>query len=72
MPLVGLKGLTTPFKSLTVVLSWAIENNRDLRVADQAAFLELMVEDLEKDVSGWHRLNDSDLTPSVEEELKRL
>jgi len=32
----------------------------------------LMVEDLEKYMSKWRRLNNSDLTPSIEEELKRL
>ena len=30
------------------------------------------MEDLEKDVGEWHRLNSSDLTPFVEEEVKRL
>ena len=30
------------------------------------------MEDLEKDVGDWHRLNSSDLTPFVEEEVKRL
>jgi len=39
---------------------------------DQIASLKLMVEDLEKDVSKWYCLNDSDLISSVEEELKHL
>ena len=67
-----LKGSTTPFESLKVVLSRAIENIRDLRGADQATSLKLMVEELEKDMGEWRHLNDSDLTPLVEEEVKRL
>jgi len=45
-----LKGSTTPFGSLKVFLSRAIENIRDLGRADQAASLKLTVENLEKDV----------------------
>ena len=48
--LLVLKGSTTPFESLKAVLSWPLENIRDLEGADQAASLEQMVEDLEKDV----------------------
>jgi len=72
MPFTGLEGLDHSIGSLKVVLFWAIENIRNLWGVDQAASLELMVENLEKDVGEWRRLNDSDLTPSVEEELKRL
>ena len=46
----ALKGSVTPLESLKMVLSWAIENIRDLGKADQTTSLELMVEDLEKDV----------------------
>ena len=67
-----LKGSTPLFGSLKVVLSWAIKNIKDLWGADQATSLELMVEDFEKDVNEWRRLNDSYLSPSIEEELKRL
>jgi len=49
---------------------WGYRNIRDLEGADQAVSLGLMVEDLVKDVGEWHRLNNSDLTPLVKEELR--
>ena len=49
-----------------------IEIIKDFGGIKQAASLELIVEDLEKDGGEWHRLNSSDLTPFVEEEVKRL
>jgi len=54
-----LKGSTNLFEFLKVVLTQNIENIRGFRGTDQAASLELIVEDLEKDVSEWHRLNSS-------------
>ena len=51
MPLLVLKGSTTSFEYLKMVLLWAIENIRDLREAYQAASLELIVEDSKKDAS---------------------
>jgi len=53
-----LEELKTPFESLKVVLSQAIENIRDFGKADQVVSLELMVEYHKKDVTdfktpGW-------------------
>jgi len=62
-----LKGSTTPFEFLKVVLIRNIETIRDFGGTDQAASLELIVEDLEKDVGQWRHLNSSNLTPFVEE-----
>jgi len=67
-----LKGSTSPFEFLKVILTQNIETIRDLGRADQAASLKLIVEDLKKDVGEWRRLNSTDLTPFVEEEVKRL
>ena len=67
-----LKGSTGPFKFLKVVLTRNIETIRDFGGTDQAASLELIMEDLEKDVGKWCRLNSSDVSLLVEEELKRL
>jgi len=60
-----LKGSTTSFSSLKVVLSRNIENIRDFGGDDQAAALELLVERLEKDVDEWRRLSGSDLDSSA-------
>ena len=49
--LLVLESSTTTFGCLKVVLSWAIKNIRDHGEADHTAFLELMVEDLEKDMN---------------------
>ena len=57
MPSLVLKGSTIPFRSLKVILSRAIKNIRGLKGADQAVSLELMVENLERDVGEWRRLN---------------
>ena len=51
MPFTGLEGLATSFGSLKVL---SLSRHRDLSGADQAASLELMVENLEKDVGKWH------------------
>ena len=67
-----LNGSTSPFAFLKVVITQNIETIRDFRKTDQAAFLKLIVEDLEKDVGEWYRLNSSDLSLLVEEEIKRL
>jgi len=67
-----LKGSTSPFEFLNVVLTRNIETIRDFGGTDQAASLELIVKDLEKDVDEWCHLNSSSLTPFVEEEVKRL
>jgi len=45
-----LKGSTSPFEFLKVILTQNIETIRDFEGTDQAAYLELIVEDLEKDV----------------------
>ena len=67
-----LKGSTTSFAALKVVLSCNIESIRDFIGDDQAASLELLVENFERDVSEWRCLCSSDLTPLVDEELKHL
>ena len=65
-----LKGSTTSFATLKVVFSRNIESIQDFRGDDQAVALELLVEKFEKDVGEWRHLSSSDLTPSVDEELK--
>ena len=67
-----LKGSTTSFTALKVVLSRNIESIQDFRGDDQAAFLELLVEKFERDLGEWCCLSTSDLTQSVDEALKRL
>jgi len=67
-----LKGLTTSFSAMKVVLSRNIESIRDFRGDDQAAALELLVERLERDVDEWHRLSNSDLGFAVNAQLERL
>jgi len=67
-----LKGSTTSFSALKVVLSQNIESIRDFRGDDQAVALELLVERLEKDVDEWRHLSGSDLDSSANEELERL
>ena len=67
-----LKGSTSLFEFLKVVLIRNIETIRDFRKTDQASSLELIGEDLEKDVEEWCHLNKSDLSLLVEEEVKRL
>ena len=62
-----LKGSTTSFSALKVVLSRNIESIRDFGGGDQAAVLELLVARLERDVDEWHRLSNSDLGSSVNE-----
>ena len=67
-----LKGSTSPFEFLKIVLTWNIETVRDFERTDQVASLVLIAEDLEKDVGEWHHLNSTDPTPFVEEKVKRL
>jgi len=67
-----LKGSTTSFSALKVVLSQNIDSIRDFRGDDQAAALELLIERLERDVGEWCHLNNSDLDSLVNEQLERL
>ena len=67
-----LKDSTSLFEFLKVVLTRNIETIREFEGTDQAAFLELIVKDFEKDVGEWRRLNSSDLSPFVEKGHKRL
>jgi len=67
-----LKGSTTSFAALKVVLSYNIESIRDFGGDDQAASSELLVEKFERDVGEWRHLSSLVLTPSVDEELKHL
>ena len=67
-----LKGSTTSFSALKVILSRNIESIRDFRGDDQAAALELLVERLERDVDEWHHLSNSDLDSSINIHLERL
>ena len=67
-----LKGSTTSFSALKVVLSRSIDSIRDFGGDNQAAALELLVERLERDVDEWRRLSNSDLDSSVNEQLERL
>ena len=60
-----LKGSTTSFFALKVVLSRSIDSIRDFGGDDQAATLELLVDRLERDVDEWRRLSHSDLESSV-------
>ena len=67
-----LKGSTTSFAALKVVLSHNIESIPYFRGDDQAATLELLVEKFKRGVGEWRRLSGSDLNPSIDEELKHL
>jgi len=67
-----LKDSTSRFEFLKVILTQNIETIRNFEGSNQAASLELIVEDLEKDMGEWCRLNSSDLTLLIEEEVKRL
>ena len=67
-----LKGSTTSFSALKVVLSRNIENIRDFGGDNQAAALELLVDQFERDVEEWRRLSRSDLESSVDEQLAYL
>ena len=67
-----LKGSTTSFSALKVVLSRNIESIQDFRGDDQATALKLLVEKFEKDVGEWRHLSSSDLDSSVDEELECL
>ena len=55
-----------------MVLSCNIESIQDFGGDNQAAFLELLVENFKRDVGEWRRLSSLDLTLLVDEELKRL
>jgi len=67
-----LKGSPMPFSKLKVVLSRGIECIRDFEGYHQAAALELLVDDLEKDVEEWRRLRCSDPESLADERLARL
>ena len=67
-----LKGSTTSFSALKVVLSRSIDSIRDFGGDDQAATLELLVDRLERDVDEWRRLSHSNLESSVNEQLEHL
>ena len=67
-----LKSSTTSFSALKVVLSQNIDSIRDFGGDDQAAALELLVDQLERDVDEWHRLSHSDLESSINEQLTHL
>ena len=67
-----LKGSTTSFPALKVVLSRSIDSIRDFGGDDQAATLELLVDKLERDVDEWRCLSHSDLEFSVNEQLAHL
>jgi len=67
-----LKGSTTSFSALKVVLSRNIESIRDFGGDDQATALELLIERLKKDVGEWRHLSSSDLDSLVDEELEGL
>jgi len=67
-----LKGSTTSFAALKVVLSRNIKSIQDFGGDGQAISLELLVENFERDVGEWRHLSSSDLTPLIDEELKRL
>ena len=67
-----LKGSTTSFSALKVVLSRSIVSIRDFGGDNQAAALELLVDQFERDVEEWRRLSRSDLESSVDEQLAHL
>ena len=60
------------FSTLKVVLSQSIESIRDFGGYNQAAALELLVDQFERDVEEWRRLSRSDLESSVNEQLAHL
>ena len=67
-----LKGSTTSFSALKVVLSRSIDSIRDFGGDDQAVTLELLVNRLERDVDEWRHLSHSDMESSVNEQLTHL
>ena len=67
-----LKGSTMSFSTLKVVLSRNIESIRDLEGYHQAAALELLVDQFERDVEEWRCLSCSDLESSIDERFARL
>ena len=62
-----LKGSTTSFSALKVVLSRSIESIRYFGGDNQAAALGLLVDQFERDVEEWRRISRSDLESSVNE-----
>ena len=60
------------FSTLKVVLSRSIESIRDFGGDNQAAALELLVDQFERDVEEWRRISRSDLESSVDEQLAHL
>ena len=67
-----LKGSPVPFSKLKMVLSRGIECIRDFEGYHQAAALELLVDDLEKDVEEWRHLHRSDAASLADERLTHL
>ena len=67
-----LKGSPVPFSKLKVVLSRGIDCIRDFEGYHQATALELLVDDLEKDVEEWRRLYSSDAASLADERLSHL
>jgi len=67
-----LKGSPVPFSKLKVVLSRDIESIRDFEGYHQAGALELLVDELEKDVEEWRRLHHSDPASLADERLACL
>jgi len=67
-----LKGSTMSFSTLKVVLSCSIKSIQDFGGNNQAAALELLVDQFERDVEEWCRLSRSDLESLVDEQLAHL
>ena len=67
-----LKGSPVPFSKLKMVLSRGIECIRDFEGYHQATALELLVDDLEKDVEEWRHLYRSDAASLADERLTHL
>jgi len=67
-----LKGSPVPFSKLKMVLSRGIECIRDFEGYHQATALELLVDDLEKDVEEWRHFHRSDAASLADERLARL
>ena len=72
MHVLGFEGFASPFEFLKVVLCQNVETIRDFGGTDEVSSLERIVKDFEKYLGEWCRLNSSDLTPFVEEELRHL
>ena len=67
-----LKNSQTSFVALKSILSQAIESVRDVGGVTEAASLEVMVNNIERDVDEWCHLNHLGLTLLIEEQLNHL